>query len=105
LVPLGVLAFHRTYELEADRFGLELAAWAGYDAAAFDRYVQRAHPPDSELSPLPARELRLARIRETVASLPQPAPARAATEFRRVREIVRSMVEPPAQHRVPTLRR
>lgn len=104
LTPLSLLEVQRTYELEADRFGLELAAGAGYDAAAFQRYVERTHPADSKMSPLPGRDLRLARIREIVAPLPSPKPS-SGEEFRRVQELVRWLIERPEQRRVPTLRR
>ncbi|MFN0101155.1 MAG: M48 family metalloprotease [Bryobacteraceae bacterium] len=106
LVPMGFLEFQRTHELEADRFGLELAARAGYDATAFQRYVERTHSADSKVSPLPARKLRLAKIQETVVSLP-PATTipRSGEAFRRVQEVVRSILERPDQRRVPTLRR
>ena len=104
LVPLSFLDLQRTYELEADRFGLELAARAGYDASAFLRYVERTHPPDSKYSPLPERDLRIARIREAVASLPTSARSPSG-DFERVQERVRSIIEQPQRRGVPTLRR
>jgi predicted Zn-dependent protease len=107
LVPVGFLKFQREHELEADRFGLELAAQAGYDATAFQRYVGRTHSVDSEMSPLPARELRLARIQEIVASLPSATTTSPShDDFRRLQEAVSSIIEQqPKQQRVPTLRR
>jgi predicted Zn-dependent protease len=104
-VPVSFLEFQRTHELEADRFGLQLAARTGYEAAAFQRYVERTHSADSTMSPLPARELRLARLQETVSSLPSSMPSSSGEEFRRVQQTVRSIIERPEQHRVPTLRR
>jgi predicted Zn-dependent protease len=89
LIPMGFLKFQRTRELEADWFGLELAARAGYDAYAFQRYVHRTHPADSKVSPLPARDVRLARIQETVASLPSATRiAPTGEDFLRVQENV-----------------
>jgi len=46
LIPAGFLGSVRSNELEADRFGAELAGKAGYDAAALARYVQRVQPED-----------------------------------------------------------
>jgi predicted Zn-dependent protease len=111
-VPLGFLSFQRAYELEADAFGLELAARAGYPPAAFRRYIDRTQAPDGQqlASPLPARDLRLARIGELVRSLtvapsPQPSPSSPSAEFRQVQDVVRQLSAEPAQRRVPTLRR
>ncbi|MGH9632947.1 MAG: M48 family metalloprotease [Bryobacteraceae bacterium] len=109
LVPIGFLKFQRTYELEADRFGIELAARAGYDAAAFRRYIERAQPPDADsdprMAPLPARDVRLAGMDELLRSLPVPPPSSSAAEFERIQEAVREALGRPAQRRAPTLRR
>ena len=43
LVPLSFLEVQRTYELEADRFGLELTSRSGYDASAFLRILSSEH--------------------------------------------------------------
>ena len=103
-MPVSFLEFQRTYELEADRFGLELAARTGYDASAFLRYVERTHPTDSKHSPLPGRDLRIARMQETLASL--PASIRSALgDFKTIQERVYSMTERSRPPRVPTLRR
>ena len=103
LTPLALVSFQRTYELEADRFGLQLASRAGYDAAGFERYIQRTHPADSTMSPLPAREQRLAGLQESLASLPSPAALPSDDEFRRIRQLVRSTLESAEQRRAPTL--
>ena len=101
LVPLGLLDVTRTYELEADRFGLELAARAGYPGTAFRRYVERTQAADSRLSALPSRDLRLARIDELLATLPAVAPE-STGEFAQIQESLRKL-RPP--RRPPTLRR
>jgi len=104
VVPVSFLEFQRTYELEADRFGLELAAHTGYDASAFLRYVQQTHLTDPKHSPLTGRDLRIARIQEMLASL--PASVRSASgNFESVQERVRSMTERSRPPHVPTLRR
>ena len=105
LTPIALVEFQRTYELEADRFGLRLASRAGYDAAGFDRYVRRTHPADSTMSPLPARERRLAGLQEVLASLPSPTDLPSGDEFRHIRQLVRSTLEPSEQRRAPTLKR
>ena len=105
LVPLSFLEFQRTYELEADRFGLDLAARGGFNPSAFQRYVERTHPAYSKTSPLPARDLRLARIQEVVSTLAVSPRSVSAADFESVRERVRSRIERPQRHRVPSLRR
>ena len=104
-VPVGFLDFQRAHELDADRFGLELSARAGYDASAFQRYVERTHPADSKLSALPARELRLSRIRGIIATLsPAITISQSGEEFRSIQEALRLTMKSPAPL-VPTLRR
>ena len=105
LVPVSFLEFQSTHELEADRFGLQPAARTGYETAAFQRYLERTHSADSKMSPLPPRELRLARLQETVSSFPLSMPSPSGEEFRRVQQTVRSIIERPEQHGVPTLKR
>lgn len=105
LLPVCFIEAQRTYELEADRFGLELAARAGYDASGFQRYVERKHPAESKMSPLPPRELRLAKLQETLLSLPSTNISSSVEEFERVQQAVRSVIERRQQRRAPTLKR
>ena len=102
MIPLGLLQSQRTYELEADRFGLELATRAGYDPVGLRRYIERTQPLDSERSPLPSRNLRLAGIDEALPSAPRNA-SHEPGEFLRVQDAIRSAVT--GQRREPTLRR
>jgi predicted Zn-dependent protease len=104
LVPVGFLETQRTYELEADQFGVALAARAGYDASALLRYVARTQSADSKMSPLPTREVRLRKLREALQSLPPAETHASSDEFRRIRESLESTTR-PAPRRVPTLRR
>ncbi len=105
LVPAALLDAVRTNELEADRFGLELASRTGYAATAYLRYVERTQWADSKLSPWPAREVRLTRLREITSSLPAPTLSSSGEEFRRAQEEVLSIVKRPEKQRTPTLRR
>jgi predicted Zn-dependent protease len=104
-VPMGFLDFHRTFELEADRFGMELAARAGYDAAGFQRYVKPTQPVESKMSPLPPRELRLAKLEEMLASAPAATTSSSDDEFRLVQQAAQAIVALPMQRRAPTLKR
>jgi predicted Zn-dependent protease len=103
-VPLGMLNQFRDAELEADQFGLELANRTGFDAAGFVRYIERSQAEDAAHSPLPSRELRLSRLRETQASLPPAAERSASEEFRKVQVLARQL-SAQAPRRVPTLYR
>lgn len=106
MVPVTLLNFQRKNELQADRFGLELASRAGYDPLGYLRYVERTQMEDSEFSPLPNREERLASLRETASSLPRIASAPSGEEFRRVQELVRAAaLESKPPRRVPRLKR
>lgn len=104
-MPASLLESHRIDELEADQFGLGLASRAGYAAAAYLRYVERTQPADSKTSPLPARELRLARLRETISALPPAMQSSSGEEFKLAQEDARSIVKQPGKPRTPTLRR
>lgn len=103
LLPMGFLQFQREHELEADRFGVELAARAGFDAAGLRRYVERVQLPDTGLPHLPARDVRLARMDEGVRVLPtNPV---SPTDFLRVRDAVRMALGQDRTRQPPTLRR
>jgi len=92
-LPLGMLASQRTFELEADRFAVELAARAGYDPAGLQRYIARVQVDDPKFSALPERDLRLVRMREVLESQPRAsAVSRSGEEFEEIREIVRRVI-------------
>ena len=69
---IAMKAFTREFEREADHLGLKLAAHAGFDPLAFERYVERTQvdPKSKILSTLPARDRRLIGIEQTIALLP-----------------------------------
>ncbi len=104
LTPVAFLKDQRARELEADRFALGLLARAGYDATALRGYVERAQAPDRDKSPLPPRELRLARMDEILQSLPK-ASRPSTGDFRAIQAAVRATTDRPKDDRPPTLRR
>lgn len=104
LVPMAFLKDQRERELDADRFALELLARAGYDAKALRRYIERIQAPDRERSPLPPRELRLAKMDETLQSLPM-ASRPSTGDFQAIQRTVRDIIDQPKPDRPPTLRR
>jgi len=63
VLPMGLWETMRKYELEADRFGVDLARKAGYDPGALARYIRRVQKEDSSRpSPLPPKGERLAAL-------------------------------------------
>jgi predicted Zn-dependent protease len=93
----------REYELEADRFGADLAGRAGYDPAALRNYIRRVQPeasPSVRVSPLPAKAERLAALEQAS----DPAGEVGGSEFLRVREMVQVALQSPAR-KAPSLRR
>jgi predicted Zn-dependent protease len=99
LVPLGFLPAMRKYELEADRFAVELAGKAGYDPGALARYIRRVQPEDSgRWSPLPPKGERLAALADTLAQ-----GSVGGSEFQRMRELVQGAAAPV--RKAPSLRR
>ena len=103
LIPAGFVEVISGYELEADRFGADLAGRAGYDSAALGSYirrVQREGSPAAGLTPLPPKGERLAAL-ETVG--PRTGEV-GGSEFLGVREIVRAALRGPGR-KPPSLRR
>ena len=99
LLPMGLAASYRQYELEADRFGAELLRAAGYDAAALRRYLERTLPTQIAEPALSDRVTRLANVG---ADAERFVPA--SQEFLDVQEAVRRALS-GAPKRVPPLRR
>lgn len=98
LIPMGLMGAVRRYELEADRFGADLAARAGYDGAGLARYLKRVQMEDSQRpSPLPAKGERLAALAEFGATGGEVF----GSEFLQVRELVRAALE----RKTPSLRK
>src|SRR5262249_7330236 len=70
-VPLGYLNFQRDFERQADFLALRAMARAGFDPNALVRYIERVQPSPSTivstaLSPLPARDQRIAIIMSAI---------------------------------------
>ena len=103
LVPLGFLGFMRLSEGEADRIAAEAMAAAGFDPAAFHRYVARTQqdPADITRSSLPARDERLGAIQTTIAALPARTYS-ASAYFIHAQNELRSLLPPP--RKAPSLR-
>lgn len=104
LLPIGALPAQRQQELEADQFGVNLAASAGFVPNGLRRYLERMQGEDAKWSPLPERGLRLARLDEILATLPAGEPE-SSTQFDEARDAVREAIGLPPPHRPPTLRR
>lgn len=97
LVPGGAMPAMRKLESEADRFGAQLAARAGFNAAALRNYIQRVQSPDA------GKTARLANLDDA----PPPGAYTAlppGDEFQQHRETVRAALTAPAR-RPPSLRR
>jgi predicted Zn-dependent protease len=91
----------RQNELDADRFGVDLAGKTGYDRAALARYVQRVQPAESSgVSPLPPKGERLAAL----AGVEGGSGVVNRREFLRVREIVRLKLQ-ALERKEPSLQR
>ena len=83
LVPAGFLENIRRFELEADQYGADVAARAGYDATGLRGYLQRVQPeePAPAHSPLPAKAKRLAALKEGRGEV-------GGSEYLRIRDLV-----------------
>ena len=81
-IPMNMLALSRSYDLEADSLAVGMMSAAGYDPAAFVRYLEREQPSDdatgTKWSALPGRAERLRAVRTAVESIPPRAYERHA---------------------------
>jgi hypothetical protein len=76
-------------------------AAAGYDPAAFLRYISRVQPESTGqvrvlFSPLPTRDQRIAAIQGAI---------RKPDDFKRIQDAVRGAMPKPPEQRPPTLKR
>jgi predicted Zn-dependent protease len=74
-IPTGLLNSQRLSELEADRLAVHAMAEAGFEPAALASYISRVQPPEDAAHPqafssLPARDQRVAALREAIQKLP-----------------------------------
>jgi predicted Zn-dependent protease len=100
LIPVGFLSFQRRFELEADQVAVPTMAAAGYDPAAFLRYISRVQTESTSqttvFSPMPTRDQRIAAIQGAIRKL---------DDFKRIQDAVRGSMPKQAENRPPTLRR
>lgn len=91
-IPLGLLPFHRQFEIEADKLAVEVMSGAGYDPEALAGYIGRVQRElltvQQVRSPLPARASRIAAIREAIEKLPSRTYT-SDDSFQAIREEVR----------------
>ena len=104
LIPLKVLETRRSQEMDADRLGMQIAARARFHASAFRRYVEREQVADSKFAGLPPRDVRLAEMDATLASLPASERRAPVDDFIKAQEVVRRVLDEKPR-RPPTLRR
>jgi predicted Zn-dependent protease len=85
-IPMGMLAFRRAMESEADYLASRAMAAAGYDPAGLASYLERIQPAPGKndvMSALPPRDQRVKAIRTEIRNLPA-GDYRANNEFDRV---------------------
>lgn len=90
-VPMGMLAFQRATEAEADYWAVKAMAAAGYDPSGLASYVgraQAAHHSRGAFETLPSRDQRVAAIQAEVRQLPAGKYG-AGEEFARVQAEVK----------------
>jgi len=86
MTPMGFLGSVKQNELDADRYGAELAGKAGFDAGALARYLKRVQPAESgPMAPVPPKVERLAAL----AGVEGAGGVVSGSEFARVKEMVR----------------
>jgi predicted Zn-dependent protease len=99
-VPMGMLAFQRANELEADYLAVQAMAAAGYDPAGLACYLERVQPApggravSAVFDALPPRDRRVAAIRAEIGKLPAGA-YQAGEEFARVQAEVKVLEAAP----------
>jgi predicted Zn-dependent protease len=110
-VPMGVLPFLRSNELEADALAVQTMARTGFDPAALPRYIERVQSQTSGslakvFSPLPDRKQRVASLQRLIEKMPPATYAAPGEEFTAIQQEVRRRMEqhPPAGD-APTLMR
>jgi predicted Zn-dependent protease len=97
-IPVGFASMQRRHEQEADALAVETMAYAGFDARALFRYIERLQP--SSASTLQPREERLASMMSRISQLPLTThPVIAEEKFVAAREEVRRLV--PTQRASP----
>lgn len=100
-VPLGMLAFQRANEREADFIAVKAMADAGYDPAGLATYVERLQPragaTEGVFQTLPDREERVFAIQTEIQKLPRRTYS-SGEDFARVKAEVK-----PAAAAAPTL--
>jgi predicted Zn-dependent protease len=87
-MPAVPLRQQREIELQADKSAVLAISRAGFDPAAFLRFIERVQPPDSPRSPFPPRAERIAALRETLRNVP-PAAYTESDEFYSVQQRLR----------------
>jgi hypothetical protein len=73
---------------------------AGFDPEALLHYIERVQPPDRRTSPFPARDARLAALRQAIGEIPA-ANYTTSGEFRTVQDLVRAASAPPRRMQPP----
>lgn len=121
VVPTGFLQSQRTFESEADRLAVTIAADAGYDPEGLARYIGRVQqdpgrvqrdppstaPPRAFPLPFPSRDERVQAIEQAIQALPVRSYS-VSGDFARIQEEIRRTLPPPAPPTLtkrPTLKR
>ncbi len=101
-VPMGLLAFQRANEREADYLAVKAMAAAGYDPAGLASYVKRVQPPHGNgnasavFATLPPRDERVAAIQAEIRQLAAGAYHESDEFFRVQAEVSVPVVARPA---------
>lgn len=89
-IPLGFLRLARSFELQADVLGAQVAAKAGYDPSGLSTYIGRVQIDRPEgigrqFSAIPPRRLRVAELEKLIRNLP-PSTYTPNDEFERIQK-------------------